>query len=181
MIKKFKLKKLITSKYIKIYQVNTNNDTTNTIYTHDSAVDSLIIRRVEKNYTVIDAYKDHTNTPEKQVLYLEFPEGVEIIKWGILSDHISNKGTRTITIPSTIRELEHIVVGSGGNLISYITDPEDVNISDCNGNSNHYCEIKGDTLFVPSGTKEKYLNTKFKTMKVIMEMAPPTQVTLNKK
>lgn len=178
--KKFKLKKLIASKYIKIYWVNTNNDTTNTIYTHDSAVDSLIIRRVEKNYTVIDAYKDHTNTPEKQVLYLEFPEGVEIIKWGILSDNISNKGTRTITIPSTIRELEHIVVGSGGNLISYITDPEDVNISDCNGNSNHYCEIKGDTLFVPSGTKEKYLNTKFKTMKVIIEMAPPTQVLLNK-
>ena len=166
----FQLNKLVTSKYINTYYILVEK-TYNAVFTKTSKVDSLLLRKIEKTYFYDDGIKSNY---KNDVLFIEFPEGVEKIEmWA--GPPISNG--KSISLPSTIRELECIRVRAGGNIISYVTEPGNVDFTDFD---NDKCELNGDTLFVPSGTKEEYLKTKFKTMKVIMEMAPPTQVTLNK-
>ena len=151
--KYFVLQKLIASKYAKTWDFDG-------YYIAWSTIDTLIATYPAKKYT-IGSYM-----PKKLIW---FPEGVEEVEL--------DNPTSSFNIPSTIRGISEYSIYSSSrplNIYSFHMDPESITFKE----GGDY-PMKGDTLWIPIGTKEKYLKTPFKNMKVIFEMLPPEEVVLN--
>lgn len=151
--KDFVLQKMIASKYASVNMLDCYK------------VDTFVVTHPNKN-TSIDFFP-------KRMLWLA--EGLEgfLCTRGIIESSIS--------IPSTIRNIYGYSIYSKSdkriNIISFHMDPENIAFQITNSSNSNL--MKGDTLWIPIGTKEKYLKTPFKNMKVILEMVPPEKVELD--
>lgn len=102
---------------------------------------------------------------------IEIGEGVDSV--GILIN--DGKGTYNgskLIIPATLKKLSSGYYVNFKAVVSRIEHPETLNAEDFH--------IKGDTLFIPQGTYQRYQNSSvFKDMKVIIELNAPTSISLS--
>lgn len=156
---KFKLRKIITSKYV---SCSSNSEYSGIPIT---GADTLIVMRVERGYNV------NSVSHAKKLVIL--PEGVEELRSS------GATSTESMWIPSTIRTFFGYRI-KGCNITSFIEDIENVVFkTDYIFDNQGYTLIAGDTLWIPKGTTEKYEETPFKNMKKIIEMAPPSEISLS--
>ena len=155
------LRKLITPKY-----ATYTYEEKNYYLIRGHSVDTLVIKGTNKHFKI------DTSPCRKMVV---FPEGTEQITFS----------TRLINcsfyIPSTLRKLHGCYISNSDrnnvNIISSHKDPSSIEIINDYTFSNAN-RLGGDTLWIPEGTKEKYMSTPFKNMKVILEMTPPTEIEI---
>lgn len=146
------LRKLITSKNAKVAG-------TGLMY----YIDTLVVKFVNNSITV---------SQRAARVIVSIPEGTKELNFPF-----SDEMRCSVIIPSTISKITNGIF-KNFNIMSFVENPED--ISFVKGQDYYDMQFKGDTLWIPQGTKEKYLNTRFKTMKVIIEMTPPSQLSLDK-
>lgn len=154
------LRKLITSKHVTHYNKLGLN---NRIPSHK--IDTLIIKEVSTEFYISGA-------PPARMLVV-FPEGVERLEftYGLIDS--------SFHLPSTLQKLIGYSIYSNinkVNITSFHEDPSNIVIESCNSQTSN--KLKGDTLWIPAGTREKYLNTDFKNMRVIIEMTPPNAIEI---
>lgn len=113
--------------------------------------------------TVYDGSKI-TNLPGYQIKSLELTEGIDTVVFRASSRWIMKK----LVLPSSIKYLGSVNI-TGGNIFSRIDYPEQIIF-------NSFTQLVGDTIFIPEGTTERYKNSKFKNMKVFVEMNAPTTI-----
>lgn len=156
--KGFNLNKLIASKYAKVNEPDE-------YYIVCDKVDTLVATFLIYKY-------NNFNSP-KRMLWL--PEGVEELtnSFGYISS--------SMNIPSTMRKIKgysrYKYLSTPLNIFSFHTDPEKIDFEIYNNQKENL--LKGDTLWIPVGTKEKYFKTPFKNMRVIIEMIPPEMIAID--
>lgn len=117
-----------------------------------------------------------TRTPEPYYKYIQFGMNTEYVGFypGTYYEYIYADGqtyyTGTLVLPHTIKTISGLYL-DGGTIISYIDNPSNV---DFQGG-----DIKNGIIYIPQGTMEVYSSSRFSKMRIV-EMAPPTEIQLNK-
>lgn len=100
--------------------------------------------------------------PSYTINVLEIAEGIDSIALSEAWNYMR------IVLPSTITKLASLNI-SGGNIVSRIEHPEQIVF-------NNFSKLEGDTIFIPQGTTDLYKSSRFKKMKVFVEMNVPTSL-----
>lgn len=155
----------------------------NTVY-NDTLIVNSANQEIGSNTNPFYIY--NRNNKKKYVnKYLVIGEGVKKINFshilyygGTYYHYVYTDGT--IILPSTIEYIKGLVM-SGGTLISYIQNPENVICEqETTSSGTDNCKLMPSVLWVPEGTKQSYMESSiFNNAINIFEMAPPENLELN--
>ena len=140
--------------------------------------DTIISNGTETSYSLIQLTPNSkvTRTPEPYYKYIQFGMNTEYVSFypGTYYSNLYADGctyyTGTLVLPHTIKTISGLYL-DGGTIISYLDNPSNV---DFQGG-----DIKNGIIYIPQGTMEVYSSSGFSKMKIV-EMAPPTEIQLNK-
>lgn len=143
--------------------------------------DTVILNCQSNRIGVYRSFRSMSNSglPSYKIKVLEIAEGIDSVSiHGLhVTLGISSWSMEKLVLPSSLTKMADVIIEKG-NIVSYIEHPENMSISGTTYNGSTTFQLVGDTIFIPQGTTERYKNSRFRNMKVFIEMIP-TSIRIN--